>query len=140
MRKAVIVLATAAVFATAPATAKVPGTPIYYCPGSSGATKPPFYGVTATQNVMMPIKAPRPIRVSGQYALNMRSDRLQLVEARPQGINPSILLFRLVRVADPVAGGRCRPFNGQFPPRKIYRVQIEDWRGHSITVPVRRLR
>ena len=135
MRKSSIILMAAVLAGPFPVTARVPG-PIIECPGNGGTTRPPFYSVRAVQNV----KRLGPIRVTGTYMLNLRSNRLMLVEARPQGSNPTILLLRLKMIPDATAGGRCLGFGGRFPPRKIYRVQITDWRGHSVSAPVRRIR
>lgn len=141
MRKAIIVVATAGLFGSSAGYAIPKGwPPPVACPQSGGATKAPFYAVTATQNVM---PGPRPqnraIRVSGHYRIQ-RGQRLRLVVAKPQGIISSTLLLRLRTGASPnVLGRTCQIFLGNFPPpRMILRVQIVDPRGRTITVPVQR--
>lgn len=136
MRIALMILAAAAV--SSPALAKQSG-PITACPQNGGASKDPFYRVRAVENVMPPTTSPRIVRVSGQYRLNSRSDRIRLVAVVPPGINPHILLLRLNRIADPDAGGACLPFFGEFPVKLANQVRITDWRGRTIGLAVQQV-
>jgi hypothetical protein len=138
MRKAFMILAAACALGSGVAAAKPKAIGPTNCPANGGKSKDPFYSVTAVQNMMPPIKTPRPIGVHGDYRLDMRSDRLALVKASSQGINRNILLLNLRRIPDPRAGGHCIAFNGSFPAGRYLQVQITDWRGHSITADIQR--
>ena len=137
MRTSIILVLAAAALSSSAAEARRPGP--MRCPTSGGDSRDPFYGVRASQN-MMPGPGPqaRPINVTGRYRLDMRSGRLSLVKAWPQGINPRILLLNLRMNPNPIGGGHCLSFNGQFRSRSATRVQITDWHGRSITVRVER--
>jgi len=134
MRKALIVLATVALFQSSGALALSVGPPPPACPGG-GVTSPPFYGVRA---VLAPTKR-RAVTVSGGYALRKRGVTVRLVEVKPQGINPRILLLRLVEVPHPSTWGDCRPFKNIFASLPL-QVRIAGPHGKSITVPVHRAR
>jgi hypothetical protein len=135
MRKALVVLATVALFQSSGALAFRVGPQPPACPGG-GVTSPPFYGVRA----VLPVTGRHSVEVSGGYALKKRGVTVKLVEVKPQGINPRILLLRLVQVPDPAAFGDCRPFKNVFAGISPAEVRIAGPHGKSITVPVHRKR
>ena len=135
MRKALIVLATVALFQSSGALALRVGPQPPACPQTGGITSPPFYGVRA---VLAPTE--RRVAVSGGYALRNRRVTVRLVEVKPQGINPRILLLRLIEVPHPSTWGDCHPFKNIFASLPLEVVRITGPHGKSITVPVHRAR
>jgi hypothetical protein len=89
-----------------------------------------YRDVRAFHNQMPPL--PKPLRVSGEYHLNLRSGAAELRVANPQGINPDILLLDLVIAHG--NGGDWVPFEGEFPMDvgQYSSVQIVDHDANSI--------
>ena len=93
-----------------------------------------YRDVRAFHNQMPPL--PKPLRVSGEYHLNMRSGAVELRIANPQGINPDILLLDLVVVHG--NGGDWVPFEAEFPMEvnQYGSVQIVDEDGNAVSAEI----
>ena len=137
MRRSLVILTAAVMLGSSGLAAKPPRPGPLNCPTTGGKSADPFFGITASQNMMPPHKKLRPIAVSGQYKLNMRTGKAILAKAVPQGINPHILLLNL-RVIPRGNGGFCVPIRGSFAAGPYTQVTITDRKGNSITVDVQR--
>lgn len=80
-----------------------------------------------------------PLRVGGQYFLDMRCGGASLKVAVPQGINPSVLLLEIVTTGD--GDGGWEPVQGRFPAKsKQYdSVEVHDADGNRTSIDVEEL-
>jgi hypothetical protein len=102
------------------------------CP-SAGNSKPPFYGVTASQ-----VGAGKQLHVGGNYRVKERDRKLTLTETSESA---SILRLRLRAAKSSGQAAGCPHFGGSFSAATtVQKVQITDWKSNRIMVNVRRPR
>jgi hypothetical protein len=134
MHKALVLLTAATVLLP---TGAADARPIHigplFCPRGTGVTRDPFYDVRATQNR----HGRGSLFVRGQYRLLERSGRLSLSQS---GRNSRLVRLELRRRLGPNVRNRCVSFSGSFRSAFAHDVQIRDWRGRAIWVPIRRTR
>jgi hypothetical protein len=134
MQKALILLTAASVMlpSSGGQAARIHISPVF-CPRGTGVTRDPFYDVRATQSR----HGRGALFVRGQYRLLERSGRISLSE---RGRSSRLVRLDLRRRLGPNVRHRCVSFSGSFRPTSAHDVQLSDWRGRAIWVPIRRTR
>lgn len=85
---------------------------------------------------LQPIVEPEPLRVTGEYFLDMRCGGIKLRKAVPQGINECILILDVE--AEGSGDGGWEPFDGRFKAeRNQYDgVELRDEKGNRIKLEI----